>query len=276
MTIQSQQSSGWMADLSLGFKLIEGKTVLSHRERKGPLAVQRSFYPEGGVCHVYVLHPPGGVVGGDTLTVKTDLADQAEALITTPGATKFYRSAGSVAKQIQILSLSKQACLEWFPQENIYFPGANVQLKTEVNIKSSSLLALWEFQCFGRPTLNEIFDSGYVDSSLSIAKDGKPIIVERLRFNEDTKDRLALLASMPVTATFVMNSVEVSSLDSVRELLPNDVKHHLSATLIEDFLIIRYLGDSIDFAKRVFASIWSSMRLAAFGKTASPPRIWNT
>ncbi|MEC8438848.1 MAG: urease accessory protein UreD, partial [Pseudomonadota bacterium] len=112
MATRAQRSSGWMADLSLGFKLIEGKTVLSHRERKGPLAVQRSFYPESGVCHVYVLHPPGGVVGGDTLTVKTDLADRAEALITTPGATKFYRSAGSVAKQIQILSLSKQACLE--------------------------------------------------------------------------------------------------------------------------------------------------------------------
>ena len=123
MSTPAQQSSGWVADLSLGFQLIEGKTVLSHRERKGPLAVQRTFYPEGGVCHVYVLHPPGGVVGGDTLALKADLASQTEALITTPGATKFYRSAGSAAKQSQTLSLSTQACLEWFPQENIYFPG---------------------------------------------------------------------------------------------------------------------------------------------------------
>lgn len=276
MSTPAQQSSGWVADLSLGFQLIEGKTVLSHRERKGPLAVQRTFYPEGGVCHVYVLHPPGGVVGGDTLALKADLASQTEALITTPGATKFYRSAGSAAKQSQTLSLSTQACLEWFPQENIYFPGANVQMKTEVNIKSSSLLALWEIQCFGRPTINEVFDSGFVDSFLSIAKNGKPIIVERLRFNEDTKDRLSLLASMPVTATLVINGVEVSSLDSVRELLPNDDKHHVSATLIEDFLVVRYLGDSTEFAKRVFISIWSSLRLTAFGKTASPPRIWNT
>ena len=131
MTTRAQQSSGWMADLSLGFKLIEGKTVLSHRERKGPLAVQRSFYPEGGVCHVYVLHPPGGVVGGDTQTLKTHHAAQAEALITTPCATKFYRSAGSVAKQIQILSLSTQACLEWFRRRIFISLAPMLQLKTE-------------------------------------------------------------------------------------------------------------------------------------------------
>src|SRR6056300_89505 len=270
------QSSGWEADLSLGFQWIDGKTVLSHRQRRGPLAVQRPFYPEGGTCHVYVLHPPGGVVGGDTLAITAELAPQAEVLVTTPGATKFYRSAGAVAKQIQTLSLSENACLEWFPQENIYFPSANVQMETKINIKSSSRLALWEFQCFGRPTINEIFDNGFVDSSIHITKEGKPIIIERLRFNDVTKDRLSLMASMPVTATFVMNTFDESHLDAVRDLLPNDVKQYFSATVMDDFLVVRYLGDSTDFARKVFVSIWSSLRLCAFGKTATPPRIWNT
>ena len=270
------QSSGWEADLSLGFQWIEGRTVLSHRQRRGPLAVQRPFYPEGGTCHVYVLHPPGGVVGGDTLAVTAELAPQAEVLVTTPGATKFYRSAGAVAKQIQTLNLSENACLEWFPQENIYFPGANVQINTKVNVTSSSRLALWEFQCFGRPTINEIFDKGFVDSSLNITKEGMPIIIERLRFNDATKDRLSLMASMPVTATFVMNQFDDSNLDSVRELLSNDINHAFSATVIDDFLVVRYLGDSTDFARKVFVSIWSSLRLGAFGKAATPPRIWNT
>ena len=270
------QSSGWEADLSLGFQWIEGRTVLSHRQRRGPLAVQRPFYPEGGTCHVYVLHPPGGVVGGDTLAVTVELAPQAEVLVTTPGATKFYRSAGAVAKQIQTLSLSENACLEWFPQENIYFPGANVQMKTKVNVNSSSRLALWEFQCFGRPTINEIFDTGFVDSSLNITKEGRPIIIERLRFNDATKDRLSLMASMPVTATFVMNQFDESNLDPVRGLLPNEGSHEFSATVIDDFLVVRYLGDSTDFARKVFVSIWSSLRLHAFGKAATPPRIWNT
>ena len=124
MTLTDHQKIGWSANLSLGFQLIEDKTVLAHRARKGPLAVQRPFYPEGGTCHVYLLHPPGGVVGGDSIIINAKVGNQAEALVTTPGATKFYRSAGSIAFQNQNLSISKDGCFEWFPQENIFFPGA--------------------------------------------------------------------------------------------------------------------------------------------------------
>ncbi|MGB5651682.1 MAG: urease accessory protein UreD, partial [Sedimenticolaceae bacterium] len=87
--------------MRLGFRAGPDSTVLAERQRHGPLAVQRPFYPEGGVCHVYLLHPPGGVVGGDVLGIDVKLAQGAQALITTPGATKFYRSAGALARQTQ-------------------------------------------------------------------------------------------------------------------------------------------------------------------------------
>ena len=56
---------GWEAELALRFVIRDGRTVLGERRHRGPLQVQRVFYPEGtDLCHLYVLHPPGGLVAG--------------------------------------------------------------------------------------------------------------------------------------------------------------------------------------------------------------------
>ena len=61
---------------------------------EGPLRVQRPFYPaneQADECHVYLLHPPGGFVGNDTLEIEGTLAAGTHVLVTTPSAGKFYR-----------------------------------------------------------------------------------------------------------------------------------------------------------------------------------------
>ncbi len=109
------EPEGWRAELRLGFARSGERTVLAERRHVGPLQVQRPFYPEGGrFCHVYVLHPPGGVVGGDELRLDVDVAGHAHALVTTPAAGKFYRSRGPRALQLQILRVAPHASLEWF------------------------------------------------------------------------------------------------------------------------------------------------------------------
>lgn len=112
---------GWLADIALRYELKRGKTCLTEKRHLGPLMVQRPFYPEQGVAHTYLLHPPGGVVGGDTLSININVQPYAHALLTTPGATKFYRSAGGTASQTQTLTVAQEGFLEWLPQENIFF-----------------------------------------------------------------------------------------------------------------------------------------------------------
>ena len=102
-----KSTQGWKAQLTLGFESRSGKSVLANRTQSGPLTVQRPSYPEGDVCHLYLLHPPGGVVGGDELHINVNADKQANVLITTPGATKFYRNTGKLAKQIQTLVVLK-------------------------------------------------------------------------------------------------------------------------------------------------------------------------
>ena len=85
-------AGGWRAELSLGFTaepVVDGPrdgapaaplTRLTTRAHRGPLVVQRPFYPEGpGVPHVYLLHPPGGIVGGDSLRVEVSVGHRPSA-----------------------------------------------------------------------------------------------------------------------------------------------------------------------------------------------------
>ena len=271
-----QRTEGWQAGLRLGFRADAKRTVLAERQRHGPLAVQRPFYPEGGVCHVYLLHPPGGVVGGDSLIIDTDLANGARALVTTPGATKFYRSGGERAYQEQIIRVAEGATVEWLPLENIFFPGAAVDLHTRVELQNDARLALWEIQCLGRPVIDEGFETGDIDSRLSIYRDGQPVLLDRLRVRADNRARLSLMAGLPVGGTLVISDADESAVDACRDLLLAGAQDYMGATLIEDLLVVRYLGNSTENARRVFAGIWERLRSRIFGQTATVPRIWAT
>src|SRR5262245_22778216 len=121
------ERSGWVASLDLEFAARGARTILARRASVGPLVVQRPFYPEGDVAHVYLVHPPGGVVGGDQLQLNVLAKQGAHALLTTPAATKFYRSDGRIARQRQDIIVDA-ASIEWLPQETIVFPDARASI----------------------------------------------------------------------------------------------------------------------------------------------------
>lgn len=267
---------GWEAGLSLGLRRSGARTVLAERRRYGPLAVQRPFYPEDGVCHVYLLHPPGGVVGGDALCIEVRVDAGAETVVTTPGATKFYRSGGAQASQQQHLVVADGATLEWLPMENIFFPGADVALSTRVDLHGSARVAVSEIQCLGRPAINEIFDSGYIDSRLSIYRDEIPILLERLRVGPDNRCRLSLMQGLAVGGTLVVSNADETTVEACRDLLFADSGDYAGATLVDDLLVVRYLGNSTQRAHALFRAVWTAVRPATLGRPACAPRIWAT
>jgi len=268
--------AGWSAFLKLGFRPAPGKTVLAKRQRFGPLAVQRPFYPEGEICHVYLLHPPGGVAGGDQLQIEAELACGSHALVTTPGATKFYRSAGSLAQQVQHLQVADGASLEWMPQENIFFPGAKVSTRTLVDLSGSARLAFWEMHCLGRPVIDEAFEQGTLDSRLDIRRGGRPLLIERLRIDSESRLRSSLLNGQPVTATAVFSHADAGHLDKARACIDVAQAQVAGATLVEDLLVVRYLGESTELARNLFTDIWRVLRESLLNRPASVPRIWST
>jgi len=271
------QQNGWQAYLHLLFASRAGKTRLMPQQRFGPLSVQRPFYPEGDCCHTYLLHPPGGVVGSDSLQVQVQVERQAHALLTTPGATKFYRSGGRLAQVQQHLQVQSGAALEWLPQENIYFPGAELRAATRVDVDADSRFMGWEIHCLGRPANHEHFDTGELRLDLQLYRQGQALLLDRQRINAHERLRSSGLRGAAVQASLLMYApdLEDSLLPKLRSLAP--LSGHCGVTRLHaDLIIARYLGPHTHHAQQWLRAIWRSARADVIGREAVIPRIWNT
>lgn len=274
---QREQRSNWQAWLNLGFEKKLDRTVLTRRQHKGPLVVQKPFYPEGAPCHVYILHPPGGVVGGDQLTIEIKVNQSAHALITTPAAGKFYRSDGRIASLQQTLVVEQGGILEWLPQEAIFFNDCRVNTVTRVNLAQGAKFIGWEIGCLGRPASDEMFTAGHIRQHLEIWRENKPLVIERARL-EGGGDVLYApwgLASYTVSGTLLITPSGARELELARSVTSNnDVL--FSATLMEDVLVCRYLGHQGEHARQYFSDVWALIRPELLQRKACPPRIWKT
>ena len=271
---------GWKAELNLGFEKGQSKTVLANRTQSGPLTVQRPFYPEGDVCHLYILHPPGGVVGGDELHINVDLAKHASTLITTPGATKFYRNTGKLAHQIQTLKVANGCALEWFPQENIFFDGTHTHLSTRVELEKSARFMGWEINCYGRPASNELFEEGKVMTRLEVYRDGVPLMLDKLLIEDSQALQSAVsMNNYPCFGTFVATQATPELLEksrlSVAELVNQDQKQ-IGITLLDDLLVMRCLGQHAEQVSTTLKAVWSALRPEIIQRSVCLPRIWAT
>ncbi len=277
-TTDHQSTRRWSARLALNLARRHGRTALVSKSQLGPLSVQRPFYPEGGLAHIYLLHPPGGIAGGDDLDIDVSLGVRAASLLTTPGAAKYYRSSGAHANQQQTLKVADQATLEWFPQENIFFPGARTRLATDIHLQGTARIAAWEIQCLGRPVIDERFDHGSIDARLSLMRDRQPLLRDRLRVQRiGDLDSSSGLRGFPVSGTLLMNGCDREILAAARETLPaiNESMIH-GLTLIDDLLVARALGITTEPIRAAFTRLWQQWRPRVLGRDACEPRIWAT
>lgn len=263
----------WKADLSLGFRYEDHRTVLAEKRFNGPLVVQKPLYPEGdAVCHAIVVHPPAGIVGGDQLSFRISAAPKSAVLLTTPGAGKWYRSAGPWASQK--LSFEVGGSLEWLPQETIVYDGALADIACEVNLGADATYIGWEILCLGRAGSGERFGKGRVELLNAISRNGKPVWRERGVI--DPSGRLmhsaAGLNGKSVCATLLAAAPDISP--SV--VAACRVVEQVAVTLLPGLLIARHLGNSSEAAKQRFVELWRILRPAVHGRAAQPPRIWRT
>jgi len=263
-------TASWKAQLALEFALAGDRTVLAERRHDGPLVVQKALYPEGdAVCHAIVVHPPAGIAGGDELELHVRAGAGAHALLTTPGAGKWYRSAGPWAAQR--LRFEVAGALEWLPQESIVFDGALARLGTEVRLQGDARYLGWEILCLGRTGSGERFRKGEIRLDTKLYRDGRLLWLERGRIEGGGAllDSPAGLQGKSVCGTLLAAGAPFD-LAACRAI------EGLAVTQLPGVLVARYLGDSSEQAKRLFARLWAVLRPALFGREAAEPRIWRT
>lgn len=275
---QQPSEREWKARLSLVFASKNQRTILKSREHYGPLVVQRPFYPEGPVCHVYLIHPPGGVVGGDKLSIEIELQAASHTLITTPSAGKFYRSDALKGTQTQQLKVAKDSLLEWFPQENIFFEGCQSEIKTDIRLTGNALFSGWEINCLGRPAASEKFMQGSIAQRINLYRDDKPIFLERneLHGDSDLLYSMGGLKGSVVFATFIATGIDKKTSEELQTKWHERAEKDISISLINDVLVCRYLGDCAEYAKQLFSEIWITVRMKQKKLNICKPRIWST
>ena len=247
----------------------------------GPLVVQKPLHPEGpGVCQAVIVHPPGGIAGGDTLSFTIDVGADAHAQLTTPSATKWYRSSGLLACQFLDARVARGAVLEWLPQETIVFDGVDARLALDLDLTADARALAWEIVVLGRMASGETFRDGRLRQRLRVRRDG------RLEFDEasDVRGGSDWLAAapgwqhMPVAGTLIAAGVSVDDalLETARAALADYGTRAAVTRLAPGLLAGRYLGPSAGEARAAFAALWHAVRPAVAGVTAQAPRIWST
>lgn len=290
-----ESSEGWSASLELVAAQRGGRTVLSRNRHCGPLRVQRPFYPEGGICHVYVLHPPGGLVAGDELDIGVHCESDSQLLLTTPSAGRVYCTNTRHLAQRQRVSIRVEAgarC-EWLPQESIIFDRAEAVNQLSVSLAEGAEFTGWEINCLGRPASGEMFDGGYLQQGWEIYREDRPLLLERTKFVGGSPQLQARwgLAGATVVGTLVSTCLDVP-VEQLRDAIASMFKrkkqqkpnlNHLAfnkplvaVTALPELLVVRAFGQNAAAVKAIFMELWYLLRLAQSGQNAVAPRIWFT
>lgn len=284
-------AAGWHARLDLRFDARDGRTRLAHNRHEGPLRLIRALPLDDGGCQAVIVHPPGGLVGGDALDLELAVGDGARVLCTTPGAQKWYRSPGAAARARTRVTVGAGGALEWLPQPAIVFDRARVDQTLTFELAADARAIGWECLVLGRAAMGERFETGELRQRLALSVGGT------VRWAEHTAaragDRLFVsplgwggrTVACTVWAAAPGDAIDDALRDAWRERLsaecgtPEARAARLEAGTTRPtpgLLGARLLADDSQVAMRVAQALWAQARPAVLGAASAPPRIWAT
>lgn len=272
----------WHASLSLNHRREGTRTTVQHAH-SGPLRILKSLYPEGdAICHNVIVHPPGGLVGGDLLDIRVRVEDGAHAFISTPGATRFYESSGLLAEQRVTLDLAAGARLEWLPLEALAYPGCHALNQLTATLAPGAELLAWDVTALGLPAASQPFDRGQITQRLTLPG----LWLEQAQIDAADHRLLAsplALAGQRCLGTLLFAVGEPMErtrreglLDAARAALaglPPEVQAGATCPN-HNLLVVRAVAPLVEPLMTALQSSWAALRQAAWDLSPQAPRIW--
>lgn len=279
----------WHGQLDLQYTRDGSRTIALDRHN-GPLRVLQRLYPEGdAICHHVLVHPPGGIVGGDVLALNANLAPDTHALITTPGATRFYKSAGDMAEQLVHATVADGARLEWLPLESLAYPGCKAINRMRFDLAPQAQMMGWDIVALGLPAADQAFDAPTAAHGLFTQEIDLPgVWLEKGTVT--AQDKLLLDSPLGWAGKRVMATMWFASgqainramanqlLDTARQTQSNSpLATTAGSTQVHDrVIVVRALADRVEPAMSLLTQIWAQWRTLAWGVSPCAPRVWRT
>ena len=273
----------WRADLKLDYTLESQRTVARYLHQ-GPLRILQSLYPEGDqICHNVLVHPPGGLVGGDTLDIQVNVAEGAHALVSTPSATRFYKSGGQAALQQVTATLAPGARLEWLPLEAIAYNDCEATNRAIFNLAPTAELMAWDVTALGLPSSDMAFTKGHFQQHLEIPG----VWLERGNLRGDDTRWLNShlgLAGQKCLASLVFasgNNIEpqraAQALEAAREVLEaHPLRLQAGITCAHpQVIVLRVMSPLVEPSMDLLKQVWAVWRHTLWALPSTPPRIWS-
>lgn len=275
---------GWHGRLELDYRR-DGDTTSAHDRHDGPLRVLQRLYPEGpGICHHVLVHPPGGMVGGDTLDVTLRLAEHSHAVITTPGAARFYRSSGESAVQRVGATLARGARLEWLPLETLTYSGCEGENTMRFELVEGAEMIGWDLLALGLPAADQPFVRGRYRQNVEIP--GRWLERGTIAADDATLlDSPLGLAGHTVMGTLWFASgsaMPAARRDALLEAARAACEGHAlarsaGATAPNDaVLLLRALAPRVEPLMDLFKTVRNRWRTLGWELAPVQPRIWRT
>jgi urease accessory protein len=274
----------WHARLELDYRR-DGERTTSHDRHDGPLRVLQRLYPEGpGVCHHVLVHPPGGIVGGDRLELRLELGAGSHALLTTPGATRFYRSDGAPALQTLQARLAEGARLEWLPLETLAYSGCLAENRMRFELAAGAEAIGWDVLALGLPAAAAAFERGAFTQQIELP--GRWL--ERGRIDAADTRLLAsplgwagrrVMATLWFAAGSALSEARRETLlDGARAVVGDDALAPTAGATAPDeqIVLLRVLAERVEPAMQLLTRVWSRWRREAWGLPPCAPRVWRT
>lgn len=274
----------WQARLNICYTCEQQRTVARH-SHTGPLRVLQSLYPEGdAICHNVLVHPPGGLVGGDTLVLHIQASAKAHALVTTPGATRFYRSAGPLAVQQTHIDLADEARLEWLPLETIAYNQCQAENHLTLKIGPQAELIGWDVTAFGLPQSSLPFEQGSFLQHIEVPG----VWLEHGRIDAQDERMMqgatALAGQRCLASLFFVSgsSIYRTRREEALALTRRSIAtHRLAATAgvtcpNPQVMVLRVLSPLVEPALDLLRQVWTHWRQHFWQLRGSHPRIWST
>ena len=271
----------WHGHLTLSYRHDGGRTVVADRHT-GPLRILKSLYPEGpATCHNVLVHPPAGIAGGDVLALDLDLAAGAHAFVTTPGATRFYRSGGREALQTVNARVDAGARLEWLPLETLCYPALQAQNRMAFTLAPGAEMIGWDVLALGLPASGAPFDSGRFTQEIRLdgawlergTVDGTD---HRLLRSPLGWDGQSVLATMWFAAgTPLPTARRDALLAEARDALGDEPRAGATSPHPR-VVVVRCLAHRVEPAMQHLTAVWQRWRRSAWDLAAPVPRVWRT